>query len=581
MNAPTTGTPEELLLGWITEPRADRGLRFLIDGTWTRIDYGQFAAAVLGTAVALLEEGVEPGDIVPLILPTGPEFLACFFALLWIGAVPSNVPLPEAVNQRAGWLEQLRGIAAQLRPRFALAGPDGAGGLADALRETGLAVRVVTPWMAETGPQPPRRPGHLAVLQFSSGSRGVPRGVRITRANLAANIRAIHTWVDVRSHGGVCWLPLYHDMGLVGGSLAAVTRQAEHAYMPPTQFLRNPLRWLQQYDEHRYSHMFMPNFGFEYIVRMVPAARVEGLDLSSVRSVVSGAERVNPATLAAFADRLAPAGFDRRAFQPAYGMAEATLAICGVPLGVAPTIVRIDQDTARMDAPVTVLGSALEGEGGGRAADAAASRLVSCGPPLPGLEIRAVGADGEPLPAGYLGELSVRGPSIADGYSVASPQDAERFGADGWFRTGDAGFLHDGELYVLGRLGDSFKLRGRTIFMEDVELEIRRRAPGVLLLAVGGLLATTPVVVVVTASRAETFAPLVRDVVMLLAGDEVAVEVVTTKAVGRLFTSSGKPRRREAWRLYRDGALGSEPVRIGPGEELAPVPAPVPAGADR
>jgi acyl-CoA synthetase (AMP-forming)/AMP-acid ligase II len=584
---PDAGTPDEALLGWIAEPRSDRGVRFLGgDGSWTRLDYTQLAAAVLGTAAALAEEGVAPGDVVPLILPTGPDFFVCFFALLWIGATPSNVPLPEAVNQRAGWLEHLRGIAAQVRPRFAIAGPDGGAGLADALRETGLTgldVRIMPPPAATpagpdlpaasagpAAPVPPRRPGHLAVLQFSSGSRGVPRGVRITRANLAANIRAIRTWVDVSTHGSVCWLPLHHDMGLVG-SLVTITGQAEHAYMPPVQFLRNPLRWLRQYHEHRYTHMSMPNFGFAYVMRAVPAERLAGLDLSCVRSVVSGAERVDPATLAAFADRLAPCGFDRRAFQPAYGMAEATLAIAGVELGTSPTILRIEADTAHVDAPVKVLGETVEGAAS--ADDLPASCLVSCGPPLPGTQVRAIDAEGAPLPDGWLGELSVRGESIADGYSLASPQDAERFGADGWFRTGDAGFLHRGEVYVLGRLGDSFKLRGRSVFMEDVELELRRRAPGATFLVVGGLLDAAPHVVVVTTAPAAALATAARDVVVLLGGDEVTIDVFTVKTIGRLLTSSGKPRRRDVWRLYRAGELGSAPVRIGPGDDPPPAPA--------
>jgi acyl-CoA synthetase (AMP-forming)/AMP-acid ligase II len=364
----------------------------------------------------------------------------------------------------------------------------------------------------------------------------------------------------------VCWLPLYHDMGLVS-SLVAITSQAENAYMPPVQFLRNPLRWLREYHEHRYGHMYMPNFGFAYVVRAVPAERLAGLDLSCVHSVVSGAERVDPVTLAAFADRLAPCGFDRRAFQPAYGMAEATLAISGVRLGVSPTILRIDHDAARMDAPMKILDETVEGAA--PAADLPASCLVSCGPPLPGTQVRVVDEAGAPLPDGYLGELSVHGPSIADGYSLASPRDAERFGADGWFRTGDAGFLHRGEVYVLGRLGDSFKIHGRSVFMEDVELELRRRAPKAAFLVIGGLLDGAPHVVVITTSPAEALAPAAREVVVLLGGDEVSVEIFTVKTIGRLLTSSGKPRRREAWRLYRAGALGSEPVRVGPSEKAA------------
>src|SRR5690606_13127543 len=258
--------------------------------------------------------------------------------------------------------------------------------------------------------------------------------------------------------------PLYHDMGLIGTFLGSVVAQIDLWLMSPVDFIRSPARWLDCHGRHGVTITTAPNFGYGYATSRVRDEELAGADFSAWRVAMSGAERVDAGVVADFTTRLAPYGFDSRAITPCYGMAETTLAVTGVRPGLGARIVR-PAGPVDTGAPVTVAGT---GTLGADRPEEPAGWIASCGRPVPGTAVEIVDDDGTPLPDGTFGEIRVSGTSVADGYETADPAANRAFGDDG-LRTGDAGFLLDGELYVVGRIGDSLKVRGRKVHAEDLE----------------------------------------------------------------------------------------------------------------
>ncbi len=457
------------IVGWLDEPDEARGVRFRRDdGTWWRCTYPDLADRTLRAGAALAEAGVRAGDVVPLMLPNGIEFVTHFFGLLAIGATPSVLPLPWGLRAGERYQNQLHAIASRVRPTHALVTPQYHSLFTDCLAELAEGALVLEPSYADSAADAPRARGELAVLQFTSGSRGPQRGLRITTGNLAANLRMIRDWTGAQDRGGVSWLPMYHDMGLVGGMLAALTVQLEHGLMRPEQFLRDTRGWLTEYGSLPYEFMVMPNFGFERVLARVRPEDLDGLDFSALSSVISGAERIDPAVLSRFAGLLGARGMSASALMPAYGLAEGTLAVTGVPRGQVPWLVRVDTRDRRLGAKVDVYSAA---ELGTEPVAEPWQWYVSCGRPMAGVEVEIRDEDGVAQPEGVLGEVFVRGDSVADGYTHAGAEDQARL-RGGELLTGDAGFLLNGELYVVGRLGDSVKVNGQSVFVEDVELEL-------------------------------------------------------------------------------------------------------------
>ena len=554
------GVTDGLLTGWLERPDPSRGMRFMTDTmSWQRYTYPELAELVNGAAAAFLDAGVARGQVVPVLVPPSPEFVAAFFGLLAIGAIPTVLPLLPALGGRDDHAAYLIGIAAELRPRFAVANAANGAALEAAVASTGSElVRLEASFTARSSAVR-RKPSELAVVQYTSGSRDRPRGLRITWRNLEANLRMVQDWLKLERYAAVSWLPLYHDMGLVGGLLTPTTAQAEHAVMRPRQFVLATADWLAEYGKAPYAHMVMPNFGFERVVNRVRPEDLQGLDFTNLTSVITGAERVNPAVLSAFVRLLAPFGFDGRALMPAYGLAEATLAVTGVAKRERPTLVRVAGLAGDLGNPVTVL---QEATGGVDTVADPDQWHVGCGHPLPGLTVELIDGEGNRLPESRLGEIVTRGPSIAEGYVRAGADDPTRF-ADGWLYTGDAGFQHRGQVYVIGRLGDSVKVRGQRVFVEDVELKLagitsaggRRR-----LTVVAGMDGAMPTLLVLAEFDLADQLDVIAGVVRGFVGDAARVLVVRLPRGGIPLTSSGKPRRRAAWLRYLKGEL--------PGEEL-------------
>jgi acyl-CoA synthetase (AMP-forming)/AMP-acid ligase II len=364
----------------------------------------------------------------------------------------------------------------------------------------------------------------------------------------------LHQWVRWRQDDSVAsWLPLYHDMGLIGTFLCAVVHRANLWLMRPEQFLRSPASWLACLGRFGATMTASPTFGYAYAANKVTAAELAGMDFSRWRAAAVGAERVDPAALDRFARLLASNGFRREAFLPGYGLAEATLALTGSGLGELPRLVAVDRASLRFGDPVRVLerGSLDPARDPGRG-----DWLVGCGRPLPGIRLWIVDATGAPLGEGRLGEIAAAGPWVAGGYQGAQAGGPTRF-ARGRLCTGDAGFLLEGELFVLGRMGDSTKVRGRSLYAEDVEARLAV-IPGVptgrVVVVFGRLDGLDTVAAVVERQRGAWVEPVARRLRSETGRTaRVLILEVPRHAIPR--TSSGKPRRRLLGQELMEGTL--------------------------
>jgi acyl-CoA synthetase (AMP-forming)/AMP-acid ligase II len=496
------------------------------------------ALRVRQVAGQLIEEGVGNGDVALVIGQNSIEFIAMFYGVLYVGATPATFPPPMPFGL-TGYRDRLTSILDTLRPVVILAS-SGTAPAVDAIakgrRSRVLAEPKADAPVARTSPQT----GETALIQFSSGSSGSPRGVSISRRALNANVTAISQWLPFGPDDrGVCWVPFHHDMGLVGCLLMPVASAADAWFTRPEEFIRSPLQWLRTIAAKGGTASAVPAFSLSHILHRVRPAELSDLDLSSLHSLVIGAERVAPATLNDFYRLLEPFGLAHSALLPAYGLAEATLAVTGI---------RGD----RTQVPARRVNPAALTPGGPIVSPAAPSdpsvEVISCGRPVGGVEVAIVSGEGHPLAEGSFGEISVRGGSVATGY-LGHERPFE-----GVLRTGDMGFMLDGELYVVGRVGDSIKRNGRWIFAEDVE-QVAIAASGhpqhtvALLGTVNG---QDCAVIVIAGRRA---GPEARDVGLAVASrmPGLRVLVIRTGKSGIQRTTSGKPRRRAMWQELMTG----------------------------
>ncbi len=445
----------------------ERGFRFVsARGEETFEPYEAMEAEALRRAAHLHALGLRPGDRVALALGDPRQFVLTFLAL----SVGGMVPVP--VFHRAGFrgaerfLGVLEGILKAGGAR-AIVAPAAMGEVLAPLRERVPSLRwLIDPEQAFEGStprwEPPTvTPEDLCFLQFTSGSTSQPKGVMVRHRNLVANATAFlgPHGADRRDEDvGVSWLPLYHDMGLIGFVLGTLVCDIPVVLLPTESFARRPLLWLETISRYRGSITFAPNFAYELAAKRARPRDLERLDLSSVRVAGCGAEPIRAASLRRFADVFAPAGFPREALLPAYGLAESTLAVTFHPLG-DPMVVD------RVQGPALGRGEALVADEG---YEGPVSELVGCGRPFPDHEVRIVNEAGEPLPERRVGEITVHGPSVTDGYFERPDATAEVF-RDGWLHTGDLGYFADGHLFVCGRIKDLVVVRGVNLHPQDIE----------------------------------------------------------------------------------------------------------------
>ncbi|MBO2459991.1 fatty acyl-AMP ligase [Actinomadura violacea] len=428
-------------------------------------------------ACRLEERGLRDRAVL-LLYPEGLEFLAAFLGCLYARAVAVPAPLPAL---DAGRFDRTRRIIGDADIAWILTDTGHREALETWLKEAGLAGRVqCLDTEAGEGDDPdawtmPRYgPDTLAFLQYTSGSTSDPKGVMVTHGNLLCNGEEIKRRIGGSADTvGVGWVPHYHDMGLVGQFLEPLYLGCRYVFTSPITFIKRPVLWLELITRHRGTITVAPNFGYELALRRVTDRQMEGLDLSSLRTVKNGAEPVRAATLERWCERFAPAGFKPEMWMPCYGMAETTLLITGAPSGPGPVI-------RDFDAAALARGRAVP------AGEGAARRLVSSGRPVT-LDVRIVDPDGlVPLPDGRAGEIWVRGGSVAAGYWRSPAETRVTFqaytaGGEGPFlRTGDLGFVDGGELFVTGRSKDLIIVNGRNVHAHDVEETAQAAHPAAL-----------------------------------------------------------------------------------------------------
>jgi acyl-CoA synthetase (AMP-forming)/AMP-acid ligase II len=444
-----------------------------------RLTYAELDAEARRIASWLQQHGAAGGQVL-LLHPPGLDFVKAFTGCLYAGAVAVPAPLPgDQSNQSA----RLTGILRDAEVRAVLtdsAHEQRVGAWLRASGVTGVGVMAVDdPAEGDTGAwaQPQLAPDSLAFLQYTSGSTSEPKGVMVSHRNLMANELAISRVLG--THQGTrmgCWLPAYHDMGLIGHILNPLFVGGSAALMSPVSFLMRPVRWLQMITDHRVTVGGGPDFGYDLCLRRVTDEQLSGLDLSSWEHACNGAEPIRAETVRAFTGRFAPAGFRAEAFSPCYGMAETTLLVSGMPTGRGPVYrtadaAALEQGLLR-DAP----------------SDDGARTLVGSGVVDPAdFTVKIVDPDGRAeQPDGRVGEIWVKGASVSSGYWKRPEANAEVFDAGivsaagtdtGWLRTGDLGVLEAGQLYVTGRLKEMILINGRNIYPHDVEREVQSLHP--------------------------------------------------------------------------------------------------------
>jgi acyl-CoA synthetase (AMP-forming)/AMP-acid ligase II len=529
------------ILDWLSAPPVDRAIRFSDGhGGWTATSYADLATKVRQVAGQLFESGVGTGDVALIIGQNSIEFIAMFYGVLYVGAAPATVPLPTPFSALGEYHRGLAKILEALKPAVILASSDTAAVVGPVAARHGCQVLTQACSDAPVASVPSQL-GSTGFIQFSSGSSGFPRGVRVSRNALNANVAAISRWLPFGPDDrAVCWVPFYHDMGLVGCLLMPAASAADAWYTRPEEFIRSPLQWLRTISAVGGTSSAVPAFALSHILHRVRPQDLNGLDLGSLHALVIGAERVAPAALNDFYQLLRPSGLAHSALLPAYGLAEATLAVTGIRGNRSQIPTRLVNPSALtvgepIEPPAAPSGPCVE--------------VISCGRPLSGVEVAIVGADERTLPEGTFGEIRVYGESVAAGYL------GDELSFDGVLRTGDMGFMLDGELYVAGRAGDSIKRNGRWIFAEDIEqIAIAACArPQHTVALLGTLNGQDSAVIVLAGRRAESEAQDVgRAVAARMPGLRVLVAIATKTRIER--TTSGKPRRRAMWRELVTGA---------------------------
>ncbi len=394
-----------------------------------------------------------------------------------------------------------------------------------------------------------------ALIQYTSGSTGNPKGVVLSHANLLANIRAMGQVVQAGAEDVfVSWLPLYHDMGLIGAWLGSLYYAALFVVMPPLSFLARPERWLWAIHRHRGTLSAAPNFGYEYCLRRLHDADLQGLDLSCWRAAFNGAETVSPDTLEQYTARFANHGFRASALMPVYGLAESSVGLAFPPLQRGPLIDRIERDT------FTGSGQALPAGPD----DQNALRFVSSGAPLPGHQLRVVDPAGHELPERREGRLEFRGPSSTSGYYHDATKTGELFN-DGWLDSGDLAYLAGGELYVTGRIKDIIIRAGRNIYPHELEEAVGNidgiRTGRVAVFGTEDRRAATERLVVLAETRSTDSSEReqLQAEINSLATDLIGAppdEVVLAPPGTVLKTSSGKIRRAASRERFERGDIG-------------------------
>ena len=578
-------TEAETLVGLlIANRRVDRHIGYLeAEQSERRVTYRELHERALGILRRMLRQGAVRGDHLIIFLNNNEAFIDGFWAALAGGIVP--VPLAVGISDEHRW--KLLRIARQLgRPWFyadrkglvkleEFAAEHGEQAIAGQLRERAILIDEIEDVGRAADPAPVG-PDDLAFIQYSSGSTSQPKGVQLTHRNVLANVRGVTQatgWSD--RDISVSWMPLTHDLGLIGFFIMMFANRVQLNLMPTDLFVRRPLLWTTFLSRKRATLTASPNFGYRHYLKVLGDRPLEGIDLSAVRQILNGAEPISVELCDEFMDRLAPAGLAREAMYPVYGLAEATVGVTVSEPGSRYRSLRVDRHQLRVGEQV------LEAAAG----DPAALGLMHVGRPLPNVQLRLADDEDHVVADGAVGHIQVKSDSVTAGYFAAPEATAAAFCADGWLRTGDLGFLHQGELVIAGRAKEIIFVSGQNYFPHDIE-SIAQQAPGLELgkVAAAGCRpagADTEMLVLFLLHRGTLadFLPLARAVTHRVnehAGLEVAV-VVPIRRMPK--TTSGKIQRVALEQAYLDGEFDADLAELA--RLRAQTQAPGGASADR
>jgi acyl-CoA synthetase (AMP-forming)/AMP-acid ligase II len=523
--------------------------------------FAQLAGMARRAAAILLAHGVGPGDRVLLALSAPDSFLAFFLGTQGLGAVPVPLPAPGDTHFAGVFRERVRAVAADCNPRAVVL--EGRADWDPPLSETTVGIRVVEVIAHDLRPLPsPSVPGYepcrsldeVAYLQYTSGSTGSPKGVIVTQRNLVANFRASAAAAALGPDDrNFSWLPLFHDMGLIGGFLQTVYLRIPTFVMAPKYFLARPDSWLRAIDRFKITLSTGPNFAYNLLASRLPDRALHGMDLASWRLAFAGAEPLDHRTVEAFIRRFGPQGFRATSFYPVYGLAECTLSAAYPEPGVRPHYDTVDRVTLSRDGHAVPTIASLD----------TAVTFVSVGRAIPGHRLQIVEPRGNGvLPERHIGEIVITGPSVTPGYfqrtGLPKPSPGE-------LRTGDLGYLADGELFIVDRLKDVLIVAGRNYVPSDIERVVGAvdgvRAGAVIAFTLPGADGTAALYVVAgTEAGAHVSHPL-RNAVRWAVQSQIGIapkDVCLVRPGVLPRTSSGKLQRGACRQLYESGVLQSE-----------------------
>jgi len=541
----------------------DRGFVFVRpDGTERFCSFQEIGIEAQRRAADFHARGLKKGDRLAIAVPDPDEFVLSFLGAVVGGIVPVPISPQLSFKNIEGYHDTVTHIANASGASLLLTTPTTRQFVEPVLPRAPKLRGLIT--VDEIGKDNGSvdvviEPKDLAFLQFTSGSTSRPKGVMVSHRNLAWNSEAFMIdglAKDSSVDKGVTWLPLFHDMGLIGFVIGTIFTDIPVVFLPTASFVRNPRIWLDKIHQHRGTITYAPNFAYALVAKRVKEKDVSSLDLSCLTRAGCGAEPIQAKTLREFAAKLAPARFDPKCFLPSYGMAEATLAITFVARG---TGVRTDViEKAGLEAGNATPATDIEGIG-----SEATQELVNCGRSFPEHEICIVNESGDRLDDRQVGQVLTRGPSVSAGYFEEPELTAEAFkaGPEGhtWLHTGDLGYMVDGEVFVCGRLKDLIIVRGRNFYPNDLEAvvselpSVRRGNVVAFSIDTGG---EEAVVIAAEAFQgdADALKKLIAEVI--LTNFSLATQEVVIVAQGTLpRTSSGKPQRRKTRQLYLDGTL--------------------------
>ncbi len=540
---------------------------------YAALSYSDLRAQCLVLARKFTGLGLVKGDRVAMVAETHPDFLRVFFACQYAGLIPVALPATINLGGHQSFVAQLRGLIENSGAAVTIASEAFMPFVVEATE--GLELRMIgEPAEFDALPESPDAlptigPDDISYLQYTSGSTRFPRGVIITHRSVMSNLSGIIAHGVKIGEGDRCfsWLPFYHDMGLVGLVLVPVASQMSVDYMDTRDFAMRPRQWLALMSQTKATISFSPSFGYELCARRLREGEAARYDLSNWRVAGIGAEMIRWETLDRFAEALAPAGFDSRAFLACYGMAECSLAVSFAPLFTGYQTDRIDLDHLADEGKALPVADGDEG--------VRSRAFVKCGEPLPEYEMEIRDERGTLLPDRHTGTIFVRGPSVMSGYFNAPQDIGGALSADGWLNTGDIGYSVTGSLVITGRQKDLIIINGRNIWPQDLEYlaehQDETRVGDALAFSVPGPESREVCVLVVqcretNANRRVTLIDRLTRLVRIEMGIDCYVELVPPHTLPR--TSSGKLSRSKARQNFMDSHDLAEVAAIAEGMSL-------------